>query len=378
VVIGTPREVHRHEHRVGLTPFGTARLSQSGHTVLVEKGAGVAARFNDADYEKAGAQIVYRVDELYKRADLICRVGPLSADEIGMLRPEPAVCAFHHLAVAPRAQVEQLVKLQATLVGYEIIRDAAGDLPVLNSVSELAGQMAVHVAAHLLQNEEGGRGVLLGSIPGVPPPTVLVLGAGAVGRAAARQAVASGAHVIVFDANVQKLRALHRDLGGRAATVVGATERLERYTAIAEVVIGAVLIPGARSPFVVTEAMVRGMKPGSVIIDVSIDQGGCIETSRPTTLEDPTFVRHDVVHYCVPNMTSNFARTGSRALATATLPYLVPLAEHGLDGAFRADPGLAAGVYLYKGQVVNSAAAGVLGVAAANLESVMDAPARPR
>ncbi|MFN0151068.1 MAG: alanine dehydrogenase [bacterium] len=371
MVIGTPRESNQDEYRVGLTPFGVARLVHEGQSVLVEQGAGLAARFSDQDFEKAGAQIVYRSEELYRRADIVCRVGALSADEIAMLKPKAIICGFHHLAVAPRDHVARLMELKATLIGYEIIRDAAGDLPVLTPISEMAGQMAMHVAANLLQNHSGGRGVLLGSVAGVPPPTVLILGAGAVGVAAARQAAAAGAHVIVLDADVRKLRALHRNFSGEVVTVVAAMDRLERYTALADVVIGAVLIPGARSPFVVTESMVRAMKPGSVIIDVSIDQGGCIETSRPTTIGDPTFVYHDVVHYCVPNMTANLARTASRALATATLPYLVELSGHGLTRVLREDPGFAAGVYLYDGVMVNAAAGGVLGFPAAAISQLI-------
>jgi alanine dehydrogenase len=269
--------------------------------------------------------------------------------------------------------VERLVELEATLVGYEVIADAHGDLPVLTPMSEIAGRMTVHVAAHLLQNEERGRGILLGNVPGVPPPTVLILGAGTVGRSATAQALALGAHVIVMDADVAKLRVLHRHAdSGQLVTVAAAMDRLERYAAIADVVVGAVLIPGARAPFVVTREMVRGMKPGSVILDVSIDQGGCVETSRPTTLDDPTFVVDDVVHYCVPNMTANVARTASRALATATLPYLQALAQGTVEEAVAADPGLARGVYLYRGRVTNAAVADALGRPAEDLSALID------
>jgi len=367
MVIGTPRETHRHEHRVGLTPFGVGRLARLGHTVLVEKDAGLTARFTDQDFERAGAQIVYGSEEVYGRSDVVCRVGQLSPDEIGFLKPGSAICGFHHLAVMSGADVKRLMDLEATLIGYEVIRDEAGDLPVLIPMSEMAGQMAINVAAHLLQNESGGRGILMGSVPGVPPPTVLILGAGAVGRAAARHALAAGAHVIVLDAELRKLRLVTREFSGQAVTVVAAVERLGRYTAIADVVVGGVLIPGARAPFVVTETMVRTMKPGSVIVDVSIDQGGCVETSRPTTLLDPTFVVHDVVHYCVPNMTANVARTASRALATAAMPYVMPLAEQGVDDALRADRGLAAGVYLYRGKMVNAPVGETLGIGVSDL-----------
>ncbi len=371
--IGVPRETHRHEHRVGLTPFAVSRLAGDGHAVLVESGAGAAARFTDNDYQRAGGRIVYNSEEVCMRADLVCRVGLLSAEEIERLKPGSTVCAFHHLAVAPREHVERLMELQATLIGYEVVRDAGGDLPVLVPFGEMGGRMAVHIAAHLLQNEPGGRGILMGNIPGVPPPTVLILGAGHVGRAAARQALASGAHVIVLDAELGKLRAISEELSGHLVTALGAEERLGLYTRIADVVIGAVLIPGGRSPFLVTDAMVREMKPGSVIIDVSIDQGGCVETSRPTTLADPTYKVHDVVHYCVPNMTANVARTASRALANVALPRLSRLAGRGVRAALQGDPGLAAGVYLYRGRLVHRGLAETLGLGSATIERVLAA-----
>ncbi len=376
MVIGTPLETRQHEHRVGLTPFGVAQLAKAGHTVLVQKDAGRAARFSDHDYQKSGAQIVYDAEEIYKRSDVVCRVGKLAAEDVELLKPGSVVCGFHHLAVAPKAHVERLMQLGTTLIGYEIIRDPAGDLPVLTPMSEMAGQMAVHVAAHLLQNDEGGRGILIGSVPGVPPPTVLVLGAGTVGRTAAWRALSNGAHVIVADTDLKKLRRVIRDFRGEVVTVVAAMDRLERYTAIADVVIGAVLIPGDRAPFVVTKDMVHSMKPGSVIVDVSIDQGGCIETSRPTTLDDPTFTVKDVVHYCVPNMTANIARTASRALASAAVPYLTALADRTVYGALQDDAGLAAGVYMYKGQVVNRSVGEVHGLPASDLEKLLTAGGR--
>ena len=361
MVIGVPREIHRHEHRVGMTPFAAARLVRDGHEVVVEAGAGETAHFSDEDYKRAGARVVYDPDAAYLRADLVCRVGVLAPGEIPLLKPGSAVCAFHHLAVASRETVERLMERGITLIGYELVRDEVGDLPVKRPFSEMAGQMAVHIAAHHLQNEAGGRGILLGSVPGIPPPTVVILGAGAVGRSAAGQAADSGAHVLVLDEDLSKLRELHREVGGRAVTVPVAEGRLERYTRIADVLIGAVLVPGARAPFLVTEDMVRDMKPGSVVIDVAIDQGGCVETSRPTTLDDPTFIRDGVVHYCVPNMTANIARTASRALAHAGLPFVSRLAS-GVDDALRADPGLAAGVYLYRGSMVQEPVAEALGI----------------
>ena len=375
MIFGIPREIHRHEHRVGLNPFAVSRLVQHGHTVYLESRAGDAAHFADHAYEKAGAQIVYSPDEAYRRADVVCRVGSLSSAELELLRPKSTVCGFHHLAVTPRADVDRLVELEMTLIGYELIRDEDGDRPVLVPFSEMGGRMAVHLAAHYLQVEQGGRGVLLGNVPGVPPPTVLILGAGAVGRSAAQQALASGTHVIVLDQDMRKLGALNREFAGRLVTVVAAKERLEQYTAIADVVIGAVLIPGERAPFIVTEAMVRQMKPGSVVIDVAIDQGGCVETSRPTSLDNPTYVAHGVVHYCVPNMTASISRTASRALANAALPYLVRLADLGIDRALREDRGFAAGLLMHRGRIANERAAHSLGLPATPLAQLLDLPA---
>jgi len=377
MLIGVPRETHRHEHRVGLTPFAVSRLSRQGHEVLVEKRAGESAHFHDQDYVEAGARVVYSSEEINGRADIVCRVSVISAEELDLLKRGAIICGFHHLAVAPRRNLERLMELEATLIGYEVIRDRKGDLPVLVPFSEMAGQMAVHTAAHYLQAEAGGRGVLLGNVAGVPPPTVLILGAGTVGRAAARAAQAVGAHVIVLDEDVGKLRAVNQEFSGQVVTAMIANRRLAQYTAIADVVIGAVLIPGARAPFLVTESMIRAMKPGSVVLDVSIDQGGCIETSRPTTIDDPVFTAHGVVHYCVPNMTANIPRTASRALANAALPYLVDLAGRGQADALRADPDLAAGVLLYRGRLVNQRVAETQGLDAVPIGSLLDEEPRP-
>lgn len=372
MVIGVPRESHRHEHRVGLNPFGVARLIRSGNSVYVERGAGKDAHFSDEDYVEAGAQIVYDPEEVYSRSDMICRFGPIAAEDVPYIKEGTVILAFHHLAVMPKGMVEQLRKLETTLIGYEIIVDEEGDLAVLHPLSELAGQMAVDTAAHLLRHENGGRGILLGNAPGLPPATVLVLGAGTVGGAAARHAMARGAHVMVIDSDIRKLRTLTRQIGPQLLTAVGGHARLERYSAIADVLIGAVLVPGGRSPLLVTEEMVRAMKPGSVIIDVSIDQGGCIETSRPTTIDNPTFVVHGVVHHCVPNMTAAIPRTATRAMADGALPYIMRIAELGAPKAIKEDAGLAQGTYLFKGHMVNPRVGETLGVPAVSLAELLE------
>ena len=375
--IGVPRETARHERRVGLTPWAAAHITRLGHTVVVEKSAGAGALFTDDEYTAAGALVAYSREEVLKRVDLVCCVTLPHADDLSLLRPDTALCGFHHLSVAPRPVVERLRELRATTIGYELVQDASGDRTLLIPMSEMAGEMAVAVAAHYLQNQEGGRGILLGGVPGIAPPTVVVLGAGTVGRAAAARAAAIGAHVIVLDDRMEKLRGLQRGIGTPVVTQLATPDRLARYTAIADVLIGAVLIPGARAPFLVTEDMVRGMRPGSVIVDVSIDQGGCVETSRPTSLDAPVYVTHGVVHYCVPNMTANVARTASRALSDAVLVPVTTLAGRGVAAALRADPGLAAGVTLYRGEVVNAQLADVLGTPHRALDALL-APAGGR
>lgn len=370
--IGVPKETRRHEHRVGLSPSAVARLAERGHDIVIEQGAGAGAHFPDAAYEAAGARIVYRPEEVFGRAELVCRIGPMADEELEWLRPRAIVCGFQHLVVGRRSTVERLLELEATVVAWEMVTDADGSLPVLVPFSEMAGRMAVHLAAQLLQTEEGGRGILLGNVPGVPPPTVLILGAGTAGRAAAAQAVSAGAHVIVFDADPRQIRRTHEALGGQVHTAQTGLDRLERLTAITDVVIGAVLVPGARTPWVLTEEMVRGMRKGSVIVDLSIDQGGCVATSRPTDLASPTYEVEGVVHHCVPNLTANVPRTASRAFANAAMPYLTALTSEGLASAIRTESGLAAGVCLHRGRVVSEPVAGALGLDWTPLDSVAD------
>jgi alanine dehydrogenase len=370
MLIGVPKETRREESRVALTPYAVSRLTRLGHTVMIETGAGAASRIADEEYESVGAQVVFSSEEAYKRADIVTRVGVLTADDLDLLKEGSVICAFHHLAMSPRAVVERLMELKATIIAYELIQDEYGNYPVLLPFSEMAGQMAVHIAANCLTTRPGGRGILLGTVPGIPAPTVLILGAGIVGRTAARYAQANGARVIVLDENLDKLRKVSQESRGEVETFVAGADRLDKLTAVADVVIGAVLIPGTKAPFLVTEDMVKAMKKGSVIVDVSIDQGGCVETSRPTTIDKATFVAHDVVHYCVPNMTANIGRTASRALADVLQPYLMSIEDKGLAGALRDDPGFGEGVYLYEGHMVNKKLATTFGIDAVPLHQL--------
>lgn len=370
--IGVPKEIHRHEHRVGLTPFAVSQLVAEGHTVFVERGAGVEAFFSDRDFEEVGAKIVYGREEPYHRSDLVCRVSRPSTQELDLLKPGGVIVAFQHLAVIPEANLNRFMELENTMIGYELIEDDRGDFPVLNPFSEMAGQMAIPLAAHNLQTERGGRGILIGNVPGVPPATVLILGAGTVGTMAARSALGAGAHVLVVDEDMNKLRDLNRELMGRPVTAMCTEERLARYSSIADVVIGAVLVPGERAPYLLTEEMVKNMKPGSVIIDVSIDQGGCVETSRPMALDQPTFIQHGVVHYCVGNMTSNVPRTASRVLTNVALPYIKALAKRGVAGAVKADPALARGICLFQGRMVHQRLGDHFRIPTENLNDLLD------
>jgi alanine dehydrogenase len=369
--IGVPKETLRHEHRVGLTPFGVSRLTNLGHEVFIERDAGKDAHFENEDFAKVGAKIVYSAEEAYGRADIVCRVSALSSDEANLLRPESTVCGFHHLAVAPREVVQKVVERRVSMIGYEIVQDTKGERPILAALSEIAGHMVVQTAGHLLETGQGGRGVILGGVPGIAPATIVILGAGTAGRTAADQFMGIGAHVILMDNDLDKLRLAASRTSHDLVTLVASPRNLTRFTAIADVLVGAVLVPGARAPFLVTEEMVRNMKPGSAILDLSIDQGGCVETSRPTTSDHPTFKVQGVTHYCVPNMTTNAPRTASRAMALAAQSLLLRLAEEGLETALRSDPGLAKGCYLYRGRMVNETAASALGIAPARLSDLL-------
>ncbi|MCE5245490.1 MAG: alanine dehydrogenase [Candidatus Polarisedimenticolia bacterium] len=369
--IGVPKETLRHEHRVGLTPFGVSKLVDLGHDVFVQSDAGAAAHFADADYAQAGATIVYNADEVFGRADVVAKVGALSADEMALLRAETTILGFHHLAVAGKEVVQAMVDRRLTMIGYEICEDARGGRPVLAALSEIAGHMVIHVAGHLLETSQGGRGVLLGGVAGVAPATVLVLGAGVVGRTAASHLLALGAHVILLDSDLAKLRdAIERGCHD-AVTAVSSPRNILRFAPVADVVVGAVLVPGGRAPFLIGEEMVKSMKSGSVIIDLAVDQGGCVETSRPTTPEQPTYKVHGVTHYCVPNMTTNVPRSASRALGLAALPLITRLAESGPEAALRADAGLARGAYSFRGRMVNELAAKALGLAPSRLNDLL-------
>jgi alanine dehydrogenase len=347
--IAVIRERGSFDRRVALTPAVARRLASAGHAVWVETGAGDGAMFKDAEYIRAGAQIAYSPAEAIQRAELVAKIGRPTPEELSLGRPGTAVMAFYHMAVADRELLESLAERCLTAIGCEIIQLESGRLPVLAAISEIAGQMTVPIAAHLLRSSSGGRGILLGGTPGVPPARMVILGAGAVGSAAARTAVATGARVLALDVHPSRLRRIMEHARG-VETCLADEGSIGEAVAGADVVIGAVLIAGTRTPHVVTRAMVESMKPGSAIIDVSIDQGGCVETSRPTTIGEPTFVYHGVTHFCVPNFTADLGRSSSVAIAQAMLPYLLKLADHGIDAAISECSDLRRGVYTLRGR----------------------------
>ena len=350
--IGIPKEIRSREHRVGLTPSAVKALVQLGHRVFVETGAGVYAGHGDDDYERAGAKIAFSRAEAYGRAETVVSIFPPEPREYGLLVPGQTLLAFWALPLAHRDDLRQLVEKQVTAIGLEAIEDDDGQAPVLTSMSEIAGTLAVTVGGGLLLNEFGGKGIVLCGAPGVPPANMVIFGAGVLGRAAARAAINAGANVTLLDVSVTHLREAIRDLGGPTTTYVATRPNVEKTLAFADLVLGAVAVHGQRAPILVTREMLRLMKPRSVVLDLSIDMGGCFETSRPTSFPQPTYEVDGILHFCVPNLPSTAARSATQALSAALLPYLTRLANAGLDAAVSELRDLRRGLYLHKGAVV--------------------------
>jgi alanine dehydrogenase len=356
LTVGVPKEIKHEEHRVAITPDGVREVLHTGATVLIEAGAGVDSSIPDADYVRAGAVIVSSAAEVWERSDIICKVKePLEA-EFAHFRPGLVLFTFLHLAAYPKV-ADALLAAQVTGIAYETVQLADGSLPLLAPMSEVAGRMSVQVGAHLLERHNGGRGVLLGGAPGVRPARVAVLGAGNVGWNAAWMAAGLEAEVDLLDKSIDRLRHIDQIQMGRVTTLSSNRGMVERTVAEADLVIGAVLVPGGRAPVVVSQDMVRAMKPGAVIIDIAIDQGGCIETSHETTHSDPVFEKHGVLHYAVGNMPGAVPHTSTHALTNATLPYLAELARYGVADACTRDAALAGGVNTMNGHVTNDAVA---------------------
>jgi alanine dehydrogenase len=352
--IGVSRERRELEHRVGLTPAGVELLAQQGHTCYVEKEAGLGAGFSDYDYERAGARIVYTPEEVFGRSELLLKVTRPTDEEMAWVPEGQIVAGFLHLASARRAKVTAFLEKRVTGVAYELVEKADGSLPVLQVISQAGGRMAAQIGATLLQNNYGGKGVLVGGVPGVPPAEVVILGAGTAGTAAADAFLGLGASVYVLDHSLERLQEAERCFGRRVITMVSHPFNIAKVVRFADILVGAVLVPGERSPILVTREMVRSMRPRSIIIDMSIDQGGCVETSRPTSHASPTYVEEGIIHYCVPNMSGVVARTATHAFNNAAWPHIQHIVQSGLAQAMAQDPALARGVVTHDGEILHA------------------------
>ena len=354
--VGVPKEIKNHEYRVGLTPPSVAELVAAGHEVVVETGAGSGIDFDDAAYERVGARIVPDAQTVFAGSDMIVKVKEPQASEIALLEPRHLLFTYLHLA-ADKPQAEGLMASGATCIAYETVTARDGSLPLLRPMSEVAGRMSIQVGAHYLEKEQGGRGILLGGVPGVPPARVAILGGGVSGVNAAQMAVGMRADVTIYDISNARLAELDMFFGSQIKTAYASKSAIAAAVERAHLVIGAVLVPGAAAPKLVTREMLKTMKRGSVLVDIAIDQGGCFETSHATTHEDPVFEVDGVIHYCVANMPGAVARTSAFALNNATLPFVLKLANLGAEAAMQADPHLAAGLNVYKGKIAFQAVA---------------------
>jgi len=361
--IGVPREKANEERRVALAPSGVNVLVANGHDVYVEQGAGRLAHFQDGEYADAGADLVEDPEDLYEQCDLIVKVGPPDEEERELLQEGQILISALNLGGTTPEFLHHLMRLRITAIGFEFIRDPDGTFPLVRMMHEITGSMAIQIAGRYLESNEGGKGVMLGGISGVPPATVVILGAGVIGEWAARTALGYGAHVIVLDTELGTLRSLEHYLDRSITTAMASEQYLRRAVESADVVIGAMMASGERSPLLVTEDMVASMAPGGVIVDAVMDQGGCVETSRPTTHSDPVYRRHDVIHYCVPNMPSNAARTASYALTHVLVPYLLRIGKAGsINDALWEDEGLRNGTYVYRKHLTKKSLASMFGM----------------
>jgi alanine dehydrogenase len=359
--VGVPKEIKVHEYRVGLTPDAVGELTARGHEVVVQTQAGEAVDFSDQDYVASGARIASTAEAVFEAADMIVKVKEPQLHECAWLKPSQTLFTYLHLA-ADKPQAEALMRSGATCIAYETVTDVRGGLPLLRPMSEVAGRMSVQVGAHYLEREQGGRGILLGGVPGVQPGRVKILGGGVSGIHAAEMALGLRADVTIYDISTNRLAELDQIFDGRVKTAFASKAAIAEAVRDADLVIGAVLIPGAAAPKLVTRQMLSNMKRGAVLVDIAIDQGGCFETSHATTHENPVFVEEGVIHYCVANMPGAVARTSTLALNNATLPFVLAIADRGAEAAMAADPHLMRGLNIAKGAVRHSAVAEALGL----------------
>ena len=370
MIVGVPKEIKDHEYRVALTPDGAANLVTDGHTVLVERGAGWGSGFADDMYLEAGARLLSGPEDLFASADLVVKVKEPLVSEYPMLRPGLILFTYLHLAGIPDL-AKKLMEQQVTAIAYETVQFPDGRLPLLTPMSEVAGRLSIQVGAHYLEHPQAGSGRLLGGVPGVPPARVAILGAGVVGTNAAAIALGMGAQVTLVARNLERLRYLSQVLTGRMETAVSTPESIKALVKEADLVVGAVLIPGDKAPRMITREMVDTMKDGSVIVDVSVDQGGCCETTRPTSHSEPTYTVSGVVHYCVTNMPGAVPHTSTHALCNATLPYVRDIAGYGVHEALGKDSALALGLNVFQGRVTHAAVGRALGLSTVSPEEAL-------
>ena len=373
MLVDVPKEIKNHEYRVGLTPAGARELSSRGHQVLVERGAGAGIGLADEAYDAAGAQIVESAAEVYGRAEMIIKVKEPQPSETALLRPGQLLYAYLHLAPDPE-QTRALLASGCTAIAYETVTDDRGGLPLLAPMSEVAGRMSIQAGAHALEKAQGGSGILLGGVPGVKPAEVMVIGAGTVGLNAARMAMGLGAHVTILDRSLDRLKYVDELYGDRLTTIYSTRDAIEDRLPYTDLVVGAVLIPGAAAPKLVSRAQLKLMRPGSVLVDVAIDQGGCFETSHPTTHQEPTYEVDGIIHYCVANMPGGVARTSTFALTNATLPHALALADKGVAQALADDVHLRNGLNVHAGKLTYRAVADALGLAYTPAAEALAAP----
>jgi len=356
--IGLPKEVSNDERRVTLTPGGVSILKANGHEIFIEKGAGENANFSDREYADAGAEIAYSPDDVFKKSDLILKIAPLAQEEFELLQPDQALISALHMGSQTEQYLKAVTEKSITGIGYEFIRGDDKEFPIVRMMHEITGSMSVQIAAHYLESMSGGQGIMLGGISGVPPATVVILGAGITGEYAARTALGYGAQVFVMDTDLAALRRLENALDRRIITAVANHQYLNTALKFADIIIGAAMAEGERSPCWVTDEMVAGMKPGSVIVDTVIDQGGCVATSRPTTHSDPVFTKHDVIHHCVPNIPANVPRTATYALNNVLVPYILAIGDAGgVKECLWENVALRNGTYSYKKHITKKSLA---------------------
>lgn len=370
--IGLAKEHRQNESRVALTPTGVQILTKHGHVVYVEKDAGTPSGFLNEDYVRAGGQIVYSTEEVYGRSDLLLKILPLAPSDLNYVQEGQIIGSAMHLTIAPKELVMGLLQKKVTTFGYELLKDETGYFPILGAMGEIAGRLSIQLATQYLQINHGGRGILLSGVPGVPSAEVVVLGGGVVGQNAALRAVSGGAQVLVLDNDVKKLRQIETRFDGRVTTNFANPITIARSVQYADVVVGAVLRHGERTPLLLTEELIQSMKPKSVFIDISIDQGGCAETSRPTTLANPTYERYDVIHFCVPNIPSAVARTATHAFNSALLPFVIAIADCGVADVIEQAPSFGNCVFTYDGLATNEMLARAFGVEYHQINDILD------